>query len=297
MHRADILVGHVLDRIKELPSNHFHCALSSPPYYGPRLYDTEAQLFDGDPKCKHKWSGCGKRHRGGKYGETGERKNRDHSARNATADVDTGDVCLKCNAWRGHLGQEPTLDMYVDHNVTILREVKRILRPGGICWLNLGDVFFGDSPPRRSSEEVFDSNWKTGSPRRSASRQGSLKAKDLCLAPARVALALQAGFSRCTTCHLELRSDLWPVWSGVKVCIDCLKANRDHKVKESELGWWVRMDCVWAKINSLPESVEDRPVKAHEYVFMSTKHRKYFYDYWAVRQDVVRRHSQARQPA
>lgn len=49
-------------------------------------------------------------------------------------------------------------------------------------------------------------------------------------------------------------------------------------------GWWVRSDVVWAKSNALPESVTDRPTRAHEYVFLLTKSRRYFYDHVAIRE-------------
>ncbi len=48
-------------------------------------------------------------------------------------------------------------------------------------------------------------------------------------------------------------------------------------------GWWLRSDIVWAKPNPMPESVTDRPTKAHEYIFLMTKAPTYFYDSFAVR--------------
>lgn len=48
-------------------------------------------------------------------------------------------------------------------------------------------------------------------------------------------------------------------------------------------GWWLRGDHVWAKPNGMPESVTDRPTRAHEYVFLLTKSERYFYDSEAVR--------------
>ena len=48
-------------------------------------------------------------------------------------------------------------------------------------------------------------------------------------------------------------------------------------------GWYLRSDIIWAKPNPMPESVTDRPTKAHEYVFLLTKSARYFYDADAVR--------------
>ena len=53
-------------------------------------------------------------------------------------------------------------------------------------------------------------------------------------------------------------------------------------------GWYLRSDCIWAKPNPMPESVTDRPTKAHEYVFLLTKHDRYFYDAEAAKEDSVR---------
>jgi DNA modification methylase len=49
-------------------------------------------------------------------------------------------------------------------------------------------------------------------------------------------------------------------------------------------GWWVRSDIVWEKTNSMPESVDDRPTKSHEYIYILTKSRRYFYDADAIRE-------------
>lgn len=49
-------------------------------------------------------------------------------------------------------------------------------------------------------------------------------------------------------------------------------------------GWWLRSDIVWAKPNAMPESVSDRPTRAHEFVFLLAPSRRYFYDSFAVRE-------------
>jgi DNA modification methylase len=53
-------------------------------------------------------------------------------------------------------------------------------------------------------------------------------------------------------------------------------------------GWYLRADIIWAKPNPMPESVTDRPTKAHEYVFLLTKSARYFYDADAVREPALR---------
>lgn len=51
-----------------------------------------------------------------------------------------------------------------------------------------------------------------------------------------------------------------------------------------ENGWYLRSDIVWHKPNAQPESVKDRPVRAHEYLFMLSKSEKYFYDWRIMRE-------------
>jgi DNA modification methylase len=49
-------------------------------------------------------------------------------------------------------------------------------------------------------------------------------------------------------------------------------------------GWYLRSDIIWAKPNCMPESVTDRPTRSHEYIFLLTKSRKYFYDADAIKE-------------
>lgn len=51
-----------------------------------------------------------------------------------------------------------------------------------------------------------------------------------------------------------------------------------------EPGWWLRSDCIWHKPNPMPESIRDRPTKAHEYVFLLSKSARYFYDLESIRE-------------
>ncbi len=47
-------------------------------------------------------------------------------------------------------------------------------------------------------------------------------------------------------------------------------------------GWHLRSDIIWHKPNCQPESVKDRPTRAHEYLFLLTKSEKYYYDFDAI---------------
>ena len=50
-----------------------------------------------------------------------------------------------------------------------------------------------------------------------------------------------------------------------------------------EAGWWLRSEVIWHKTNAQPESVRDRPTKAHETVFLLSKQQDYYFDEDAIR--------------
>ncbi len=59
-------------------------------------------------------------------------------------------------------------------------------------------------------------------------------------------------------------------------------------------GWYLRQDIIWAKPNPMPESVTDRCTKSHEYVFLLTKSRQYFYDHVAIKEDATTEHKESK---
>ena len=150
----------------------------------------------------------------------------------------------------GQIGLESTPEAYVARMVEVFRDVRRVLRDDGTCWVNLGDSYYNYRPGwncalNKQSFHKGDNgkptNKETGVARR-ANRQDGLKEKDLVGIPWRVAFALQAD------------------------------------------GWWLRQDIIWHTPNPMPESVRDRCTKAHEYVFLMTKSERYFYDAEAVKE-------------
>jgi DNA modification methylase len=141
--------------------------------------------------------------------------------------------------------------------VEVFREVRRVLRRDGTCWLNIGDSYNNRNVSRKSSHqgglgfesEDLSKSWADltaeGRTRLSLTENG-MKEKDLCGIPWKLAFALQAD------------------------------------------GWYLRSDIIWAKPNPMPESVTDRPTKAHEYVFLLTREARYFWDADAIREPHVR---------
>lgn len=263
--------GDVLEELASLPGGSVHCVVTSPPYWGLRDYGTG--LWDGgDPDCDHRYD---TEHQ--KQGATSLRQGRSNVE--AQRNENFRDNCGKCGARRQdrQLGLEPAPDEYVARIVEVFREVRRVLRSDGTCWVNLGDSYTGggngdtrtgfnaryfnkpdwndgkqsghgkaraevrlDKPER--DIRLCEAAGSHGQPPHGAHGPARLKPKDLVGIPWRVAFALQAA------------------------------------------GWYLRADIIWAKPNPMPESVTDRPTKAHEYVFLLTKSPRYYFDQEAVRE-------------
>lgn len=156
-----VLHGHVLKMLARLPEASIDCCVTSPPYWGLRDYGLPPQVWDAGEGCAHSWSEAG--------------------------------FCNLCKAWRGQLGLEPDLDLYLRHVVEVFRQVRRVLKPTGTLWLNLGDAYnSATSAPRRPSAGSV-SYWRSaGAMGDRRLRVPGLKPKDLVGLPWRVALALQA---------------------------------------------------------------------------------------------------------
>lgn len=237
-----IIVGHCLDVLRELPAESWHCCVTSPPYWGLRFYGTEPVVWGGDRACAHVWGDELVLHQRGKRGE---RSTLDGGAPHRQQKVGQGQWCQRCGAWRGELGLEPSIDLYIAHLVEVFREVRRVLRKDGTLWLNVGDSYAG-------------ANWRGGGTNTTSSKQLSnggtrpmmgqtmpfipegLKPKDLCLIPERLALALQQD------------------------------------------GWWIRSKIIWHKPNCMPESVGDRPTRDYETILLCSKQANYAYDAQAI---------------
>ena len=148
----------------------------------------------------------------------------------------------------GAYGLEPTLDEYIGQMVEVFRDLRRVLRKDGQLWLNLGDAYAGSGKGLNG-----DGSHSPGD--KQATNMGSLTAPPM------------------GTTSLKLKDLIGLPW---RVAF-ALQAD----------GWWLRSDCVWAKPNPMPESVTDRPTRAHEYVFLLTKSARYFYDAAAIREPAV----------
>ena len=184
-----IEVGNALHCLRAMPADSVHCCVTSPPYWGLRDYGTPPQVWGGDPDCRHRWGAEGKsaqRLRNGEGSTTAKQ------AVAVTLHPSTGAFCERCGAWRGSLGLEPTYDLYVDHLVEVLREVRRVLRPDGTLWLNLGDCYAtGGGKAHKAGGGRQGACWPGLATQPNRMPQPRLKPKDLVGIPWRVAFALQ----------------------------------------------------------------------------------------------------------
>jgi len=173
--------------MSELSDETIQCVVTSPPYWGLRKYSGSQDLiWGGDNSCEHEWF-TEKRPSGG--GHVGEKAK--VGATKAGVQRIFGykaDTCQTCGAWRGAYGLEPTPEMYVEHTIEILREIRRVLRKDGVCFLNIGDSYAGSGSPGGDYR-----NGKGGDEylRPYNHKGNNLKPKDLCLIPFRVAIAAQ----------------------------------------------------------------------------------------------------------
>lgn len=131
----------------------------------------------------------------------------------------------------GQIGLETILPQFLNRLVAIFSEVKRVLKPDGLLWLNIGDGYTSGNRGYRAPDKKNPARAMSVRP----DTPEGLKPKDLLGIPWRLAFALQ------------------------------------------DDGWYLRCDIVWNKPNATPESVADRPTRAHEYLFMLSKSERYYY--------------------
>jgi site-specific DNA-methyltransferase (cytosine-N4-specific) len=235
-----LIIGDCRAVLPTLEAGSVQCVVTSPPYYGLRDYGT-GEWAGGDPDCDHAQEPP--RYNGPKQFSA------QVSGHASKAEKHGRKVCGKCGAHRidSQIGLEATPAEYVAAIVGVFREVWRVLRDDGTCWLNLGDSYAtGTTAPRKATKiegPDVPASWADRSQPERVGTPPGFKTKDLMGMPWRVAFALQ------------------------------------------DDGWYLRRDIIWSKPNPMPESVTDRPTTAHEYVFLLTKRPKYFYDAEAVREE------------
>ena len=149
----------------------------------------------------------------------------------------------------GQIGLEETPDEYIKAMVEVFRCVWDVLEDDGTLWLNIGDSYAGSGKGQWKDGEHDPKKAKTNGMKMAIQKPLDIGCKPKDL----IGIPWMLAFA--------LRAD----------------------------GWYLRQDIIWHKPNPMPESVQDRCTKAHEYIFLLSKSEKYYYDIDAIREP----HSQA----
>lgn len=176
----------------------------------------------------------------------------------------------------GQIGLEDTPEQYVDVLVEVFEGVWRVLREDGTLWLNLGDCYVAN--PRGpggagKSTMTGTGDWERRQ-QRAAGRKGVAHPNNRTIDPKVKgrghAHAASRGLRTASLKHKDLVGMPWMAAFALRAA-----------------GWYLRCDVIWSKPNPLPESVTDRPTKAHEYLFLLSKSASYYYDRHAIAEPTV----------
>lgn len=149
----------------------------------------------------------------------------------------------------GQLGLENIPEQYVDNIVEIFSEVKRTLKKEGTLWLNLGDSYYNY---RGKNDFAIP---------QTISKHDGHKMNNAC------------GKRNIKQDNLKGKDLVGIPW----MVAFALRAD----------GWYLRQDIIWNKPNPMPESVTDRCMKSHEYIFLLSKSPKYYYDQKSIMEETV----------
>lgn len=234
----DIMLVHGNATKIPLPDNTVDCIVTSPPYYGLRKYEgTFAQAWEYTPeqeRCEHSWNIAKLK------GTTGGKSDKQVSNFGSFVDGSQYAICEKCGAFYGELGNEPTLNLYIQNMLLVGKELYRIMKPTATLWLNIGDTYVGSGggPPGKTGFQCNNagSTFDRGHLRHNV--PDGMKAKDVMGVPWELAFAFRG------------------------------------------MGFYLRCPIVWHKTSNMPSSVKDRPTVDYEFVFLMSKESRYFYDYY-----------------
>ena len=270
-----IMQGDCREKLAELPDASVHCCVTSPPYYALREYGT-AEWEGGDPVCQHAEENPDVKFN---VSENGFGKN--------VTIRHKGEVkCLKCGAVKvdRQIGLEQSPDEYVAGLAKVFMEVKRVLRPDGTFWLNIGETYSsgGTKQTGRDGREKNVQRKEAFATGKVDIRSAGIKPKDMMGIPWRVALALQ-GFA--VIGIDELRGLCRAIDDVDTPALQAFRAGFHLWEELAGQGWfWLRQDIIWNKPVPVPESVTDRCTKSHEYVFMLAKSPSYYFDMEAIKE-------------
>ena len=240
----DIRVGDALTVLRQRPARSVDCVVTSPPYFGLRDYGT-GEWAGGDADCQHIAPAAGGTDQSTLgAGNWANGLNEKTIKEQVMRRSHYGGVCKKCGATR--------VDQQLGMEATPQEYVAGIVEIFREIWRVLADhgtvwLNLGDS-------YANDTKWggatagKHAAGLHGAGGLGREKRKTGLKPKDLIGIPWRVAFA--------LQAD----------------------------GWYLRSDIIWSKPNPMPESVTDRPTKAHEYLFLLTKQPRYYYDHAAIRE-------------
>ena len=144
------------------------------------------------------------------------------------------------------IGQENTPEEFIQQLVEVFRGVRDCLTDDGTLWVNIGDSYYNYRPGKgqKLSKQTVASN-DQDLPENCPRRGNKLEG-------------------------LKEKDLIGIPW----MLAFALRAD----------GWYLRQDIIWHKPNPMPESVRDRCTKSHEYIFLLSKNKRYYYDNEAIKE-------------
>ena len=182
--------GSCLEVLKTFPDESIDTCITSPPYWGLRDYGTEGQIWGGDSDCEHDFTSSTRKLHSGSWGEKDNALPHQKNATILNWEVEDK-ICNKCGAWKGELGLEPTPEMFISNLCDIFDEIKRVLRPHGSCWVNLGDSYCRNPNSQDQTGKTGIKTMKYNYNFRHKKKFGSIyKAKSLVQIPSRFSIEM-----------------------------------------------------------------------------------------------------------
>lgn len=202
IHNTDALSG-----LRMLPDESIDCIVTSPPYWQMRDYGLDPILWGGDDGCKHAYAAYG--------------------------------FCTRCGGWLGQLGQEPTRDDFIAHLCLIFDECRRVLKPTGTLWVNLGDSY--SKPYKYNTRQ--NPKWYER--------------------------------TKNDSCLIDMYVDKTRHRIPSKSLCNIPNKFADEMILR---GWLLRNEVIWHKPACMPASVRDRFTVDFEKLFFFAKNTHYYFN-------------------
>jgi len=323
-----IINSDALTGLRQLPEGSVHMAITSPPYFGLRNYErcpcasvqsgsVGSSTLEPGPKSGNTQiakervpdMNCKKCSGTGKQADLTYIWDAEYGCPHQWIDEGT---CVKCGAWRGQLGLEPTPELYIQHLVSIFHEMKRVLRDDGVFWLNIGDSY-SSSGGSKTPKSINGAGTANNAIDFGVRAESDLENGNLLMIPFRLALALQSDgwIVRSDTIWCKGASfgpyvgNVMPEpcngirWERHKIEPERVAEVADNPDREDggravgAAPWNVWKDCPGCEVCSPNDGLvlrkqAWRPTKSHEYLFLLVKSPIYFCDKDAISEPLSR---------